>query len=130
MDVVVDQPVTILQVLTLRNAVGGDQQVDLTFRGEIFGPFLGARRKRGEDRYQILAQPRQGRLVPAGAGNESSLQPQLGASPRRQLLVQIAGGVRERREDDHLAVGRVDGVAALPLDHRAQLGELGVARRR
>ena len=40
-DVVVDEVVAVLEVLALADAVGGDEQVELAFVGEVLGPFLG-----------------------------------------------------------------------------------------
>ena len=42
-DVVVDEPVAVLEVLALGDAVGGDQQVELALAGEVLGPLLRAR---------------------------------------------------------------------------------------
>ena len=63
MDVVVDQPVAVLKVLTLGDAVGGNEQIDFPFARQIFRALFGARRESSEDGGQILAQPRQRGLV-------------------------------------------------------------------
>ena len=51
-DVVVDEPVAVLEVLALGDAVGGDEQVEFALAGEFLGPLLRARRERGEDRWR------------------------------------------------------------------------------
>jgi hypothetical protein len=57
-DVVVDEPVAVLQVLAFADAVGGDQQVDLALMARSARALLGSGRKGGEDAGEILAQMR------------------------------------------------------------------------
>ncbi|MNC33516.1 hypothetical protein D3C75_819100 [compost metagenome] len=55
-DVVVDEVVTVLQVLALGDAVGANQQVDLSrFVGQDNGLFFGARREEGEQLLEVVA---------------------------------------------------------------------------
>jgi hypothetical protein len=55
MDVVVDEEIAVLEVLAFADAVGGDEEVDVAFGGEVLGPLLGARRKGGEDAGELSA---------------------------------------------------------------------------
>src|SRR6185295_6950381 len=126
-DVVVDQPVAVLEVLAFGNAVGGDQQVEVAFGGEFLGPLFGAWREGGEDRREIAPQLGQRRLVAAGAGDEGALKAKIRLGPGRELLVEVAGGVRKSSEHDDLAVLTIDRVTALVRDDFAEGGELGVA---
>ena len=57
-DVVVDEPVAVLEVLAFGDAVGGDEQVEFAFAGEVLRALLGAGRERGEDAAEVLAQVR------------------------------------------------------------------------
>ena len=128
-DVVVDQPVAVLEVLAFGDAVGGDEQVEFALVGVFLGPLLGPRGERGENRGQILAQAGERGLVAAGAGDQRRVDAEVCLRPRGKLLVEITGGVGEGGEDDHLAVAGVDRVAALVLDHLAQGRQLGVTGR-
>ena len=62
-DVVVDQLVAVLEVLTFGDAVGGDEQVDFAFAGQVGRPLLGPRRERREDAGEVSCACRAGRLV-------------------------------------------------------------------
>ena len=69
-DVVVDEVVAVLKVLAFGDAVGGDQQVDLAFGGQLRRALLRAGREGGQDAAEVVAQVRQGGLVAPGAGDE------------------------------------------------------------
>ena len=71
-DVVVDEPVAVLEVLALGDAVGGDQEVELALVGEVLGPLLRAGREGGEDGGEVLAEARQRGLVAARAGDQGA----------------------------------------------------------
>ena len=47
MDIVVDQPVTVLEVLAFGDAVRRDQKIDLAFACQVIRPFLGPWREGG-----------------------------------------------------------------------------------
>ena len=55
MDVVIDQQITILQVLPLRDTVGSDQQINLSllWHGADLVPVFGARGEVGEDLIEV-----------------------------------------------------------------------------
>ena len=121
--------VAVLQVLAFADAVGGDEQVEFAFAGEVLGPLLGAGREGGEDAGEVLAQVGQRRLVVAGAGDEGGVQAETPSAPTAaSCSIEILGGVGKGGEDDDLAVAGVERVAALVLDDFAQGVELGVAR--
>ena len=128
MDVVIDEPVAILEVLAFGNAVGGNQQIQLTFPGHLRGPLFGSRREGGKDGAEIPAKTGQGRLVPAGAGDQCRLYAERFLRPSGKLSVKVLGCIGECGKYDDLAVAGVDRAAALGLDHLAQSGELGVTR--
>ena len=128
-DVEVDDRVAVLEVLALADAVGGDEQIDLAFLGQVLGTFLGAGREGRDDAGEVLAELRQRRLVVARAGDQGGVQAEFLQAPRGKLAVQVMGGVGEGREDQQLAVVGVDGLAALAADDLTEGVELGIPRR-
>ena len=125
-DVVVDQPVAVLEILTFGDAICGDEQVEVTFVREFIGSLFGLRCERGENRGQVLTQAGNRRLVAARAGHQRRVDVKGCLRPRGELVVEITGRVGEGGKDDHLAVAGVDRVPALLVDHLAQGRELGV----
>ena len=130
-NVVVDDGVRVLQVLALGDAVGGDQQVQLAFIGELGRALFGLRRKGGQHAGEVGAQAGQIGLVAARTGDQRAVQAQLATRPVGNAVVQIEGGIGERREDDGLAVrAPIDGVDRLRhlvFDQCAQRSQLGIA---
>jgi hypothetical protein len=111
-DVVVDEPVAVLQVLAFGDAVGGDQQVELALVGEFGRALLGARRERGEDAAQVLAQA--GRVVwlrpePVTSAIRCRGRPW----PSRQSGRRGTRGVGEGGEDDDLRLPGLMGLRHL-----------------
>ena len=102
-DVVVDEQVAVLQVLPFRNAVGRDQHVDFRVlrKVRLFGAAFRARAEVGENLVVVRAAQRRG--VAAVAADQRDMA---AAAPHRgaQVGVEIARGVGERGEDQHLAV--------------------------
>ena len=86
-DVVVDQPVAVLKVLTLGDAVRGDEQVKLALAGKFLGPLFGARRECGEDGCQVFAQSGQRGLIAARAGDKRRVDAKGCLHPRGELVV-------------------------------------------
>ena len=134
-DVVIDQQITVLQVLALRDAIGGDQYVNLTVLRHLghLGALLGARCKVGQ--YLVeLRRTKRGAVGTGTAGHQRNVAAQGGAGPGFQLLIQISGGVCKRAEHNDLAVGFtpvVGGVfgADLVFDDGFELSQLGIALR-
>ena len=87
MDVVVDQEVAVLQVLTFGNAVCGDQEVDLSLFRKLDGALLRPGRKRAEDCAHIRPQVSDGGLVGSGAAHDGSIDAQRRLRPRRKFPV-------------------------------------------
>jgi hypothetical protein len=127
-DVVVDEPVAVLEVLTLGDAVGRDEQVQLAFVGKLLRTLLREGREGSEDGSQVLAQPGKRGLVAARAGHEGGVDAVLLLRPWSELVIQIMGGIGERSEDDDLTVAGVDRAATLGLDDLAECRQLGVTR--
>ena len=128
-DVVVDDGVAVLEVLAFADAVGGDEQIEFPFSGEILGTLFGAGREGRDDADEILAEFGQRGLVVAGTGDEGGMQPETLLCPRGKLLIEILSRIGERGEDDDLAIARVERLTALALDDAAEIAELGITRR-
>ena len=96
-DVVVDEPVAVLEVLAFGDAVGGDEQVELAFAGKLLRPLLRARREGGEDAGQVLAQVGQRGLVAARAGDQRRVQCRASPWPTAQAARRDSGRCRRRR---------------------------------
>ena len=77
----------------------------------------------------ILAEFGECGLIVACARHQRRLHAQRRLRPRGELVVEITGRVGESRENNHLAVSRIDRIANLGPDHRSQFSELGIARR-
>ncbi|MDT4859983.1 hypothetical protein FQZ97_945170 [compost metagenome] len=121
MNVVVDQPVAVLQVLTFGNAVGGNQQIQLAFLGHVGRALFRAWREGRQYGCQIGTQAGDRSLVAAGAGDQGRLHTQGFIGPGGELLVQVARRVGKGSEDDDLAIARIDRALALISEHLAQL---------
>ena len=99
-DVIVEHSVAVLQVLTLGDAVGGNQQVDV--HTVVRRSTLARRRgKVAEDGVEIIDAGRGAGSVPGDCGN---IQPQF-LRKVGQILVQVLGCVLEGGERQQLAVG-------------------------
>ena len=96
-DVVVDEPVAVLEVLAFGDAVGGDEQIELAFAGEVLRALLRARREGGEDGGEVLAQAGQRRLVAAGAGDERGVEAECRLWPTARAVRRGSGRCRRRR---------------------------------
>ena len=128
-DVVVDERIAVLEVLTLGDAVGGDEQIDLALFGKVRRAFLGAGREGGQDAGQVLAEFGQRGLVMARPGDQGAVQAKFVQRPGGNSPIQVVGGVGEGREDENLAVVGVDRLTTLAADDLAEGVELGVSRR-
>ena len=126
-DVVVDEPVAVLEVLALGDAVGGDEQVELALAGKLLRALLRARCERGEDRGEILAQPGQRRLVAARAGDQRGVDAERRLRPRGELVVEVAAVSAKAVKTITLRLPGLIGLRHLLFDHLAQRRELGVA---
>ncbi len=93
MDVVVDQPVAVLQVLTLRDAVGGNQQVNLALGRHVGRALFGARGEGRQHAAHALAKAGQGGLNASAAGDQCSVNAQCGFGPGCEVGVQVLRGV-------------------------------------
>src|SRR6185437_10114308 len=94
-NVVVNEPVAVLQVLALGNAVGGEEQVEFALAGKFPGPFFRARRKGGENRGKVLALAGKRSLISTRAGDERRVDAERCLRPRGKLIVEVTGRVRE-----------------------------------
>jgi len=125
-DVVVDEPVAVLKILAFRDAVGGDEQVQLAVARQVRRALLGAGREGAEQRAQISAQIRERGAVAAGPGDQGRVDAQVLLRPGCELCVEILGRVGEGGEDENFAVARIDRLAAFVLYDLAQRCQLGV----
>src|SRR5438034_6209813 len=99
MDVVVDEVVAVLEVLTLRNAIGADQDVDFPwFFGKDGGFFLGARGEEREEGLEIVSATESG-FRAASAGHFASVHAPALEEAGGQVFVKIIGGVGEGGEN-------------------------------
>ena len=131
MDVVVDKVVAVLQVLTFRDAVGGNQNINVSgITGHQQFLVLGYRRKTGQNGIQITMQTGHGGAAIHVAGNHGGMQPEVFQHIRAHIVVQVFCRVRKGSEDDDLPVVRVDGMFHLVFQHVQQLLQLAVILRR
>ena len=93
--------VAVLEVLAFADAVGGDEQVDFAFAGEVLGTFFRARREGREDAGKILAEVGQ---AWSGCGRapvtRAECRPSSFCAQPGKLAIEILGGVGEGGEDD------------------------------
>ena len=108
MDVVIDEVIAVLEVLSFGNTIRGDEQINLTIlrHGWHLVALLGTRRKVGEDLIEFRFAKR-GAVV-STAGNEGNVDAQIFVGPRTQRFEQVGGSVRERSEHEHLPVRLVE----------------------
>ena len=108
MNVVVDERVAILKVLALADAVGSNQQIDLSLGvGIDLSAFF---RHRGESRQEIVqirARPGQSRFVGSTASNKCAMNSQLVPRPIDKMGIEILRGIGEGGENDDLLVSGV-----------------------
>ena len=94
MNIIVDQIITVLQVLTFGNAVGGDQQINIRMvcvRQAV--PPLGNGRKAGENCIQITTEFGNGCFTIHAAGDFGSVQPKRLLYIAGNILIQIVSSI-------------------------------------
>ena len=132
MDVEVDEIVAVLQVLTLADAVGGDEHVNLTVGVGKYGYFLLADwREEGEHGVEVellLAFSFSVVRASTSARHEGGVKIELLLDVGREVIIEINRRVGKGGEDNYFLVIAVYGVRKLLLQVRFQLGELAVMR--
>ena len=115
-NVVVDQIVTVLQVLAFGNTVGSDQHIN---RSVVIGHqqmlVLGNRREAGQDGLQITMQILDRGLTIDSTRNHGCIQPISGFDVFADMLVQIVSGVCEGGENNDFLIAFVNGMFHLIL---------------
>ena len=125
MNVVVDEVVAVLQVLTFGNTVGGDQHIDfrLITRHQQF-LVLRDRREAGQHRVQVGTELRTGCPSFHRARYHCGVQSILILDITADIVVEITGGIRKSGEDDQLFIALIDGVSDLVINHPKKLLQL------
>ena len=128
MDVVVDEVVAILQVLTFGDAVGGDEHlylfVDMGIDGILlFGDGREERQHLVEVEFFLQLQGASGFHV---ACDEGGVHPVFLFDGVSQVVVEVDGGVGEGGEDEHLLIVAVDGMGELVAEVGDELLQLAV----
>ena len=108
MNIVVDERVAVLEVLTLRDTVGSNEDIDvaLLFREKQF-TLLRYRREEGQDGVEVIMDVRHVGLG-ATTGDETGVHAVLTEDSIRQNLIEVFSRVAEGGEDDNLLVLSVD----------------------
>ena len=120
-DVVVDQVVTVLQVLSLGNTVGGYQEIDhvmISRHHQLF--LLGDWREAGEHGVHVVPQTGTGGTAFHGAGNQCSVEAVLLFYVGADMFVEVFRCVGESGKDQNLPVVPVDRLFQLIVDNREQ----------
>ena len=127
MNVVIDEIIAVLQVLTFGDTVGGNQNVDFvgTSRKQHVTPF-GHRRETGQNVIHATVEPLDSRSAFHRTGDHSSMQSVTFHDVLADVFIQVFRCVGERREHQHLAIARVNGVFDLIRDDSEQFFELGI----
>ena len=130
MDIVVDQAVAVLQVLTFGYAVGGEHDVDLALFARFFGKLLRHGAEMREDVLEIglLEFERVGSV--RASRHFGTFQTEFVLKARRELVEQVVGGVGKCGKHEYLVVALVVGVPDLVHNEFVELIELRVAYRR
>ena len=126
MDIIVDEEITILQVLALGNAVGGNEHINLLggIREES-SPVFRYGREIGQHIIETHRELRYGAFAIRRTRDKRHIQPTIRLDACRQLVVKIVGGISKGCKDNHLLVARIDGMLKLVLqifDEHLQLG--------
>jgi len=129
-DVVVDEVVAVLKILAFADAVGGDEEVDLTLLGHggNLGAVFGAWGKVGEN--LVVSARAEGGASVAAAADEGQVDAEFLLRPVEQRFIEVGGGVGERGEDEDFPVrlaqfvGR--GFGDLGGNELLEFGQLGV----
>ena len=129
MNVVIHQSITVLQILTFRDTVGRNQDVDIgciEFQSRLI---LGNGREAGEHIVKVRFEFWNGRSTVYRAGNKRSMQTVSFEHKVANVIVEIRGCIGERGEDDEFAVAGIDRMLDLIGDGLQQKLELGIVCR-
>ena len=130
MNIVVDQIVAVLQVLTFGNTVRGNQNVD--FGRIVRHEYILALGNRGEAGQHIIErcfQAANGRFAVRTAGNHRRVQSMARFHTSADLIVQVVCRVRKRRKNDDLPVARIDRMGDLIVQQMKERLKLAVMLR-
>ena len=130
MNIVVDQIVAVLQVLTFGNTVRSNQNVDfgrIVRHEHIFA--LGNRREAGQHMIERCFQAANGRFAVRTSGNHRRVQSMARFHMGADLIIQVVCRVRKGRKNDDLPVARIDRMGDLIVQQLKERLELAVMRR-
>ena len=117
MNVVVDEVVAVLQVLTFGNTVSCNQNIKLVgASGQEYSFALRNRREAGQHRVEIGSELWNGSLTVNCAGDLCRFQPEILFRKSADVCKEIVCGIRECRENDDLLIARIDGMLDFLLD--------------
>ena len=127
MNVVIDEIIAVLQVLTFGNTVGGNQNVNFirTPRKQHSTPF-GNRRETGQNVIHAAVEPFDGRSAFHRTGDHGGVKSVTFHDVLADVFIQVFRRVGECREHQHFAVAGVDGVFDFIGDDSEQFLELGI----
>ena len=109
MNVIVDQIIAVLQVLTFRNAVCRNQHIN--FRGTTGHqniPVFGDRRKTGQHIVECCLEALDRGAPVNRAGNYSGIQPIFLLYKRTHIVKEVLCSIRKCRKNQHFLVAGID----------------------
>ena len=130
-NIVVDQIIAVLKVLALRNAVGGNQHVDLVVvvrKNQMF--LLRNRREQRQYRVDVHAEFRHGGSAVRIAGDHRRVQTVPLGHVGAHVFVEVLRRIRKRGKDDDFLVAGVDRMGDFVVDTRQQVLQFVVVLRR
>ena len=117
MDVIIDKIVTVLQVLTFGNTVGGNQNVEFVLASRHQDRFsFRDRGEAGQHRIEVGTELRNGRFSVHGAGDLRCFQAKFCFGIFAYIFVKIIGSIGKGSEDNDLPVAEIDGMLDLLLN--------------
>ena len=130
-NVVIDQIVAVLQILTLGNAVSGNKNINLlcTARHQHIPPLRNGR-EAGQHIVQGSFQPLNGRFSVNRPGNDSGIQTVFCFDIVCYLVIQILRRIGKRRENQHLFIAFVDGTVHFLVQQLQEILEFQIVFRR
>ena len=131
MNVIVDEVVAVLQVLTFGNTVGCNQNIKLiSASGQKYGFSFGNRRETGQHCVEVCPKLWNGGLSVNRAGDLCRFQPEILFCKFTDVRKEIVCGIRERCENDDLLITRIDWLLNFLADQVKQRLQLCVMLRR
>ena len=131
MNVIVDEVVAVLQVLTFGNTVGCNQNIKLIgTSGQEYSFALRNRREAGQHRVEIGSELRNGCSSVNRSGNLCRFQSEVLFCEFTDVCKEVIGGIRECSEDNDLLITGIDWLLNFLADQVKQRLQLCVMLRR